>query len=86
MADAFDDQAELIAYAKVALGHQHGLTDAESRRLNGSTVDELHRDARAMCRELGRVDLTERARDEGGRYAGTAAVGFNEAVRKAAGR
>jgi hypothetical protein len=82
MSDALDDQA-LIDYAKLAVGREHGLSDSEARRLNGSTIAALHRDATAMCKELGRVDLTERARDELGRYAGD---DMNAIIRRAAGR
>jgi predicted transcriptional regulator len=81
-----DDEATaaLLDYAKLAVGHEHGLSDNEARRLNGRTVDELHRDATAMCRELGRVDLTERARDRAsGQFV---ARDMNVAIRQAAGR
>jgi hypothetical protein len=83
-----DDEsaAELLRYIKPHVAAAHGIPERYAHRLVGSTLSELHGDARKLAREVGAHDPTQRQRDEGGRYAGTAAVGFNEAVRKAAGR
>jgi hypothetical protein len=44
---------ELIEYAKVAVGREHGLTEAQARRLVGSPLNVLHADAATMAGELG---------------------------------
>lgn len=44
---------ELIDYAKVAVGREHGLTEAQARRLVGSSLNVLHADAATMAGELG---------------------------------
>jgi hypothetical protein len=86
-----DALAKLIEAAKLSVGREHGLDDAASRRLAGSTVDELHTDAKAMAREVGAHDPTERerARDDGGRFRTVGdAVGLdmNQLIRQASGR
>jgi hypothetical protein len=80
--------AKLLEVAKVAVGREHGLDEPAARRLAGSSVEELHRDAASYARELGVADPTVRdqARDQGGRFAGADNVAINEAIRAAAGR
>ena len=78
-----DALAKLVEAAKLSVGHEHGLTDVQSRRLVGLTVNELHTDAKAMCRELGVPDPSEQSRDQGGRFQPRS---MNEAIRAAAGR
>jgi hypothetical protein len=84
--DVSDD--ELIEYAKVAVGREHGLTEAQACRLVGSSLKELHADAATMAGELGVEDPYQpepgRARDDAGRFAGSA--GMNAIIRKASGR
>jgi hypothetical protein len=65
------------------------LNERDSRRLVGSSVDELHADAKAMAKEVGAYDPTEAARDEGGRFRTVGdAVGLdmNRIIREASGR
>jgi hypothetical protein len=85
-----DEQAELVAYARVAVGREHGLTAEQSRRLVGRSLTELHGDARAMAQELGVRDPSERTRGGDGRFAGAegsdAHVRINKSIRQAAGR
>jgi hypothetical protein len=73
---------ELLEAAKVTVARAHGLADRDAQRLVGRTVGELHADAKAMAREVGAYDPTERVRDDGGRFA----TDMNEAIRRAAGR
>ena len=78
------DDPELVAAAKSYVGQQHGLSEQQSRRLQGDTLRELHTDAVLMAKELGLV-VDDRARDESGRFA-TAGRSMNEQIRSAAGR
>ena len=78
-----DATAKLLEYAKLSVGREHGLDEAASRRLVGTSVDELHRNAKAMAKEVGAYDPTERARDEGGSFAG---ADKNRIIRAASGR
>jgi hypothetical protein len=81
-----EETARLVEYAKLAVGREHGIPESDARRLVGSTIGELHSDAKALARELNLHDPSERDRDEGGRYRGRENVGVNEAIRRAAGR
>jgi hypothetical protein len=66
------DDDELLGYARTAAGREHGLSEAQSKRLVGGTLRELHPDAAAMTKELGVDDPYEtgqQARDESGRFA-----------------
>jgi hypothetical protein len=78
-----DANAQLIAYARIAVGAEHGLDPVASRRLVGADVEALHRDAAAMATELGIVDPTKQPRDGGGRYAGG---DMNRIIRERSGR
>jgi len=49
--DVTDDE-DVIEYAKIAVGREHGLSAPQARRLVGSTLRELHADAGAMAQEL----------------------------------
>jgi hypothetical protein len=58
-----------------------------AHRLVGSTLNELHDDAKKMAREVGAHDPTERSRDDAtGRFTGTKNVAVNQAIRAATGR
>jgi hypothetical protein len=82
---AYDEK--IVGYAKLQIGREHGLDEAASRRLAGSTADELHADANAMAREVGAYDPTERARDEGGRFTNAdGKIDVNQLIRAATGR
>jgi hypothetical protein len=81
-----DNDAKLVAYAKLQIGREHGLDETDSRRLAGNTADELHADARAMARELGVTDPTERARDQRGKFASGEGRSMNQLIRAASGR
>ena len=83
---------EVLAIAKASIGAQYGLSDAQSRRLVGTTAAEIKADAKAMARELGiAVDddddraRDDRARDDRGRYA-TTGRSMNAIIRQASGR
>jgi hypothetical protein len=80
------DDNETAAYLRERVGAEHGLSAAQSRRLRGTTVAELHADAKAMAKELDVIDPSERARDQGGRFTGSENVAINEAIRQASGR
>jgi hypothetical protein len=91
MAD--NDRDELLAYVRVAVGSAHGLTEAQSRRLVGSSLRALHDDAATMAGELGIEDPytpdTGPARDGAGRFAasrGGASGDMNRIIREASGR
>jgi hypothetical protein len=89
MLTAMDDVAlaKLLEAAKLSVGREHGLDDAASRRLAGADVDELHRDATAMARELGIADPTQQRRNQGGRYATSGEhLDVNQLIRQATGR
>lgn len=73
---------ELIEYARINVGREHGLTSEQAHRLVGSTLGDLHDDARVMAKELGVRDPSERTRDDGGRYA----VDMNRIIREKSGR
>jgi hypothetical protein len=75
----------LIPAAKAEIGRTHGLSPQQSARLVGSSAEELHRDARAMTKELGVVDPSEQGRDGRGRYTGEHAD-MNSLIRAVAGR
>jgi hypothetical protein len=81
-----------MTYLRVAVGREHGLSEAQSRRLVGSTLKALHDDAATMANELGVDDPYPadqgRSRDQTGRFAssGGAGVDMNAAIRQAAGR
>jgi hypothetical protein len=78
---------ELLAYAKRTIALEHGLSERDASRLVGETAAEIHADARAMGRELGVTDPTERARDQGGRYTTSGErPDLNRLIRQAAGR
>jgi hypothetical protein len=81
-----DDQsaAELLQYAKPHVAREHGIPPQYAHRLVGATLSELHGDARKLAREVGAHDPSERARDDGGRFAPVSSM--NEAIRRAAGR
>ena len=63
-----DHDHELLNYVRVAVGREHALTEAQSRRLNGTTLDELHEDAKRMNLELGKQDPTLPARGADGQF------------------
>jgi hypothetical protein len=77
-----DEQAELLAYAKRAVGAEFGLSEAHASRLHGSSLSTLRADAKAMRAELGLEPLDGRERDEQGRFA----PDMNVRIRQAAGR
>jgi hypothetical protein len=74
---------ELVEAAKVTIARQHGIPESRAHRLVGDTSEALHRDAKALARELNVLDPTERARDDGGKFSG---VDMNQLVREASGR
>jgi hypothetical protein len=76
--------SELVEAAKRDIAAQHGIPSGRAHRLVGSTASELHADARALAKELDVLDPTERARDDGGRFA--AHDDMNARLRAAAGR
>jgi hypothetical protein len=80
------DDVETLEYLRVAVGREHGLSEAQSRRLVGSSVKALQRDAREMARELGLPDPTVQPRSGDGRYSTRDDTGqaINEAIRRAA--
>jgi hypothetical protein len=87
-----DDDVDLIGYVKARVADEHGLSEADGRRLVGSTLKALRQDAKRMRVELGLDDAEgdgddDVRRDERGRFmkAGKA-VSMNEAIRAAAGR
>ncbi len=80
-----DAASKLLEYVRVTVGREHGLDEAASRRLSGSTIDELHADARALAQEIGVRDPTLRARHGDGQFAG-AGGDMNRIIRSAAGR
>jgi hypothetical protein len=82
------DDAELIEYVRTRVGAEHGLTEAQSRRLVGTTLKALHDDASSMAKELDVDDPSAQARDDGGRYARREHDGasMNAIIRQAAGR
>jgi hypothetical protein len=46
--------SDLVEIGRLAIGqHEFGLTEAQSRRLRGSTAAEVRGDAQALCKELG---------------------------------
>jgi hypothetical protein len=65
------DDAELIEYVRTRVGAEHGLTEAQSRRLVGTTLKALHDDASSMAKEL---DVDERQRRHATTVAATRAV------------
>jgi hypothetical protein len=73
---------ETLNYLKQSIAREHGLSEAQSRRLVGSTLRDLHADAVEMAKELGLRDPTVQTRDAGGRYA----TDVNALIRQAAGR
>jgi hypothetical protein len=79
---------ETMAYLRAAVAREHGLTEAQSRRLVGSTLKTLHADASVMATELGVDDPHEsgQARDDGGRFARATAGDMNTIIRAASGR
>jgi hypothetical protein len=88
---------DLIEYAKIAVGREHGLSPPQARRLVGSTLRDLHADAATMAGELGIEDPYTpepgQARDGAGRFAGSrgdpgtdAGGGMNRLIRQRAGR
>jgi hypothetical protein len=82
------DDGDLIGYVKTKVGEAAGLTEAQARRLTGSTLREIEADAKTMAKELGLV-VEDRARDEGGRFvSGGESEGrtMNRIIREAAGR
>jgi hypothetical protein len=85
-----DDEttAQLLDYARQAVAREVGIPAQHAHRITGSNVGELRADAKALARELGVVDLTERARDDGGRYTAGEPDGreMNRLIRQAAGR
>ena len=74
---------ELLEAAKVTIAKQHGLPETRAHRLVGSSASELHADAKAMAKELGVLDPSERARGDGGRFA---RADMNSLIRAASGR
>jgi hypothetical protein len=82
--DVADDE-ELLDYAKRAVAREHGLSERDAHRLVGTTLRELHADARNFAREVGAHDPTEAARDELGHFAGGKA-NMNALIRRASGR
>jgi hypothetical protein len=83
-----DDEAtaQLLAYARLAVGREHGLDDNAARRLTGASVDELHADAASYARQLGIVDPSVQSRDGAGRFTGSENKDYNEIIRAASGR
>jgi hypothetical protein len=89
MVRAMDDAsfAELVEYAKPYVAREHGIPERYAHRLVGSSLSELHDDAKKMAREVGAHDPTERSRDDAtGRFTGTENAAVNEAIRAATGR
>lgn len=84
------DDAELREYVRLQVGLEHGLTEAQARRLKGATLAELRADAQEMRLELGLEPIGEGAarRDDRGRFASAAAGGvdMNRIIRAASGR
>jgi hypothetical protein len=66
------------------------LSEAQSRRLIGTTSKTLHADAATMANELGVDDPysseSSQARDEGGRFAASSGRDMNRIIRAASGR
>jgi hypothetical protein len=84
-----DDHGELLAYARTAVGREIGLSEGQSKRIVGFTLEETRLDAKAMAKELGLVDDEDddaRDRDERGRFTKTDTATANRAIRAAAGR
>jgi hypothetical protein len=80
-----DDRDALLEYARRAVAREHGLSERDAHRLVGTTLRELHDDARNFAREVGAYDPTEAARDELGHFAGGKAS-MNTLIRRASGR
>jgi hypothetical protein len=76
---------DTLDYLRLAVAREYELSEAQGRRLRGTTVTALKDDARAMRRELQLPDLDGRDRDEHGRYR-SKPVDMNAAIRQAAGR
>jgi hypothetical protein len=78
---------ELVGRAKVSIALEHGLRESDAPRLVGSSAAELHADAKAMAKELGAFDPSERTRDDLGRFTDPEGeVDVNAMIRAAAGR
>jgi len=87
------DADELVEYAKIAVGREHGLSAPQARRLVGSSLRELHADATTMAQELAIDDPYTpepgQTRDGGGRFAaagGNTGGDMNAIIRAASGR
>jgi hypothetical protein len=80
------DDAELLAYTKARVGEEHGLSEAQSQRLQGLTLTQLHDDAAKMCAELGLRDRSPTRDGEGRFQARPGEGGINAVIRQAAGR
>jgi hypothetical protein len=79
--------SDLAEIGRVSIGvNEFGLSEAQSRRLRGSSADEVRADAKQMRKELGLPTLDERKRDEEGRYARSGGSDMNRIIREAAGR
>jgi hypothetical protein len=52
--------AELVEYVKPHVAREHGIPAQYAHRLVGSTLSELHGDAKKLAREVGAHDPTER--------------------------
>jgi hypothetical protein len=87
-----DADPELVDVARAAIGAQFGLTEAQSKRLTGSSAAEIRTDARLMAKELGLVADDDPPRDRAGRYAKSGGIydqrgpDMNRIIREAAGR
>jgi hypothetical protein len=86
-----EDRDELLEYARIAVGREHGLSEAQARRLVGGSLRELHADAAQMASELGVDDPHPtdqgQARDQGGRFASSGeGRDMNRLIREASGR
>jgi hypothetical protein len=76
--------AELVEYVTPHVAREHGIPAQYAHRLVGSTLSELHGDAKKLAREVAAHDPTERARYDGGRF--SPAPTMNELIRAASGR
>jgi hypothetical protein len=87
-----NDHEELREYARTAVGREIGLSEAQSKRIVGSTLAEMRHDAKQMARELGLEvddeddDASGAQRDEHGRFAKSGGRDMNRLIRAASGR
>ena len=81
-----DDLAELLEAAKLTVARAHGLAERDAHRLAGTTMRELHDDARQMAKEVGAYDPTQRECGDDGRYTQGERPDLNTLIRRATGR